>query len=100
MVSQATSKGRHATVVRELFELPCGGYVADTPGLKALALWDLEPEELDGYFPEFRARVASCQFSDCTHVHEPECAIINAVDSGEIHPARYRSYLNIRFGTE
>ena len=53
-ISQATSKGRHTTVVRELFPLPGGGYVADTPGLKALAFWDIEPEELDGYFPEMR----------------------------------------------
>jgi ribosome biogenesis GTPase len=53
-----------------------GGYVADTPGLKALGLWDIEPEELDGYFPEMRALVAHCQFSDCTHLHEPGCAVL------------------------
>jgi ribosome biogenesis GTPase len=96
-VSQTTSKGRHTTVVRELFPLEEGGYVADTPGLKALALFDIEPEELDAYFPEIKSRVAQCAFSDCTHVHEPECAVREAVMSGEIHPDRYQSYVRIRF---
>lgn len=99
-VSQATSKGRHTTVVRQLHALEEGGYVADTPGLKALALWDIEPEELDGYMPEMRALVAQCQFSDCTHVHEPGCAVIEAVEDGRIHPERYQSYLRMRFSEE
>jgi ribosome biogenesis GTPase len=99
-VSEATSKGTHTTVVRELFPLAEGGYVADTPGLKALALWDIEPEELDGYFPELRERVAQCQFSDCTHVHEPGCAVRAAVEAGAIHPERYRSYMRMRFNEE
>jgi ribosome biogenesis GTPase len=77
-VSQATEKGRHTTVVRQLFRLNEGGYVADTPGLKALALWDIQPEELDGYFPELRARVSDCQFNDCTHLQEPGCAVRGA----------------------
>ena len=72
----------------------------DTPGLKALALWDIEAEELDGYFPEMRGLVANCQFSDCTHVHEPGCAILAAVQSGQIYPERYRSYLRMRFGEQ
>ena len=99
-ISLTTRKGRHTTVVRELFPLDQGGYVADTPGLKALALWDIEAEELDGYFPEMRGLVASCQFSDCTHVHEPGCAILAAVQSGQIYPERYRSYLHMRFGEQ
>ncbi len=70
------------------------------PGLKALALWDIEPEELDAYFPELRERVAECAFSDCTHVHEPGCAVRRAVEAGQIHPARYQSYLRMRFGDE
>jgi ribosome biogenesis GTPase len=64
--------------------------------MKALALWDIEPEELDGYFPEIRGRVADCQFSDCTHLHEPGCAIKEAVKHGEIHPERYESYVRMR----
>jgi ribosome biogenesis GTPase len=97
-VSRATSKGRHTTVVRELFPLPNGGYIADTPGLKALAFWDIAAEELDGYFPELRELVEHCQFSDCTHVHEPGCAVLAALAEQKIHPERYQSYLKMRFG--
>ncbi len=97
-ISQTTQKGRHTTVVREMFPLDAGGYVADTPGLKALALWDIAPEELDGYFPELRALVDRCQFNDCTHVHEPGCAVLQALQAGNIHPQRYQSYLRMRFG--
>jgi ribosome biogenesis GTPase len=99
-ISQATSKGRHTTVVRQLFPLDVGGYVADTPGLKALALWDIEPEELDGYFPELRVLVHQCQFSDCTHVHEPGCAVLAALEKSQVHPRRYQSYLSMRFGED
>jgi ribosome biogenesis GTPase len=96
-VSETTGKGKHTTVSSELFPLMDGGYVADTPGLKALALWDIEPEELDGYFPDISSLVADCQFSNCTHVHEPGCAVRQAVELGEIHPQRYDSYLRLRF---
>lgn len=99
-VSQATSKGRHTTVVREMFPLQGGGYVADTPGLKALALWDVDPHELDGYFPELRRLVADCQFSDCTHQQEPGCAVRKALARGEISLSRYESYLRMRMGQE
>jgi ribosome biogenesis GTPase len=97
-VSHLTRKGRHTTIVRELFPLPSGGYVADTPGLKALALWDIEPEEIDGYFPELRAYVAQCSFSDCTHLHEPGCAVRQAVAQGAVHTERYNSYVKMRLG--
>ncbi|MGD2057726.1 MAG: ribosome small subunit-dependent GTPase A [Anaerolineales bacterium] len=97
-ISGATGKGRHTTVVPELIPLEDGGYVADTPGLKAFALWDIEPEELDAYFPEIRPLVADCEFSDCTHIHEPGCAVIDAVEAGEIAPERYDSYIRIRQG--
>ena len=99
-VSQATSKGRHTTVYRQMFPLDGGGYVVDTPGLKALALWDIEPEELDGYFPEIKPLVEDCQFSDCTHVHEPGCAVLAGVERGRISADRYGSYLKMRFGEE
>ncbi len=99
-VSQATDKGRHTTVVRQLFPLAAGGYVADTPGLKAMALWDILPEELDGYFPELRGLVDGCQFSDCTHTHEPGCAVLSAVERGEVHPDRYASYVKMRLSQE
>jgi len=99
-ISKALNKGVHTTVVRQMFPLASSGYVADTPGWKSLALWDTEPEELDGYFPELRERVAYCQFSDCTHIHEPGCAVLAAVDAGEVHPERYDSYLRLRAGEE
>ena len=97
-ISEATGKGQHSTVVPKLIPLKHGGYIADTPGLKAFALWDIEPEEVDAYFPEMRHLVAECDFSDCTHEHEPGCAIIAAVETGEISPERYDSYLRIRHG--
>jgi len=99
-VSKSTRKGRHTTVVRQLFHLAEGGYVADTPGLKALALWDIEAEEVDGYFPELRKLVSECQFSNCTHMHEPGCAVKKALAEGQVHPERYRSYQRIRLGEE
>ena len=99
-VSEATEKGRHTTVTRQLFPLDEGGYVADLPGLKSLALWDTEPEELDGYFPELRDLVANCQFNDCTHRNEPGCAVRRAMQEGRVYPARYESYLRMRYGEE
>lgn len=97
---RSIGKGRHTTVAPELIPLKRGGYVADTPGLKAFALWDIEPEEVDGYFREIRPLVAHCEFSDCTHIHEPGCAVIAAVERGEVSPERYDSYLRIREGQE
>lgn len=97
-VSQATGKGTHTTVVRELVPLKGGGYVADTPGLKAFALWDIEPDELDAYFREIGPLVEGCEFSDCTHEHEPGCAVRAAVEAGKIDINRYESYLRMRSG--
>ena len=97
-ISHATGRGRHTTVVPELLPLKEGGYVADTPGLKAFALWDIEPEEVDAYFPEIRPLVAECEFSDCTHTHEPGCAVLVALENGAIDAERYDSYLRIRSG--
>lgn len=99
-VSRQTSKGRHTTMVRELIPLKIGGYVADLPGLRTLELWDIEPEELDGYFPDLRPLVQVCQFNDCTHSSEPGCAIRQAVADGKVHPDRYESYLRMRFGDD
>ena len=99
-VSQITEKGRHTTVVRQLFPLAGGGYVADTPGLKALALWDIQSAELDGYFPELRGLVGACQFNNCTHTHEPGCAVLEAVARGQVHPDRYASYVRIRLSQD
>jgi ribosome biogenesis GTPase len=99
-VGEATDRGLHTTNVRQLFPLDGGGYVADTPGLRTLALWDTEPEELDGYFPEIAPLVAQCAFNDCTHSHEPGCAVRAAVEAGIVRPERYDSYLRLRSGEE
>ncbi|MBN1177833.1 MAG: ribosome small subunit-dependent GTPase A [Anaerolineae bacterium] len=95
-ISQSTYKGRHTTVVRELFRLEQGGWVADTPGIRALALFDVDPEELDAYFPDIAPYVAGCRFSDCTHTVEPGCAVLEAVEQDEIHIHRYESYVRLR----
>lgn len=99
-VSRLTEKGRHTTVVRQLFPLSGGGYVADTPGLRAMGLWDIRPEELDGYFPELRGLVDACQFNNCTHTHEPGCAVLAALEHGEVHPERYASYVRMRLSQD
>ncbi len=95
-ISEGTQKGKHTTVSRKLVPLSKGGYVADTPGLKALDLWDITPEEVDGYFREISQVLKNCRFSDCTHTHEPGCAVIEAIKKKKIHPERYRSYLRLR----
>ena len=99
-ISKAMDKGKHTTVTRQLFPFEGGGYVADTPGWKSLALWDTEPEEIDGYFPELRELVQHCQFNDCTHTHEPGCAVQRALEEGTIHRERYESYLRLRAGQD
>ncbi|MBN2305540.1 MAG: ribosome small subunit-dependent GTPase A [Anaerolineae bacterium] len=95
-ISQATTKGRHTTRYSELVPLAGGGYVADTPGIRALAPWDVEPEELDGYYIEIAPHVAACKFPDCTHVHEPGCGVLTALKQGAISAERYDSYLRLR----
>ncbi|MBM3180027.1 MAG: ribosome small subunit-dependent GTPase A [Chloroflexi bacterium] len=99
-ISKVMNKGRQTTVTRQMFPLEGGGYVADTPGWKSLALWDTEAAEMDAYFPELRDLVPHCQFSDCTHVHEPGCAVLAALQTEKIYPARYESYLRLRAGQE
>jgi ribosome biogenesis GTPase len=99
-ISTVMDKGRHTTVTRQMFPLVSGGYVADTPGWKSLALWDTEPEEMEAYFPELRDLVQHCQFSDCTHTHEPNCAVLAAVKEGRVHPERFDSFLRLRAGQE
>ena len=95
-VSQLTRKGRHTTVVPQLFPLEAGGWVADTPGVRALALFDVDPEDLDAYFPDVAPLVPHCQFSDCAHTAEPGCAVIQAVEDGQVNRHRYESYVRLR----
>ncbi len=87
-------RGRHTTAATTLHELPGGGMIVDTPGVRELAL-DMDPAELPWYFPEMAERAAQCRFNDCTHTHEPDCAVRAAAEAGQIPPRRYRSYLRI-----
>jgi ribosome biogenesis GTPase len=93
-VSEATTKGMHTTRYSELIPF-AGGYVADTPGIRGVGLYDIEHYELDNYFREIAPLVPKCQFSDCTHRHEPKCAVQRAVKMGKVSPARYDSYLRL-----
>lgn len=95
-VSLATTKGKHTTVASQLVPMASDGWVADTPGIRALALFDLDPEELDAYFPDIAPYVADCQFSDCAHKVEPGCAVRAALERGDIGEHRYESYTRLR----
>jgi ribosome biogenesis GTPase len=95
-VSQATTKGRHTTRHSELIPMMGGGYLADTPGIRSISPWDIEPDELDGYYIEIAPHVEHCKFQDCTHTHEPDCGVLAALKRGEISDERYDSYLRLR----
>lgn len=95
-VSDAVNKGQHTTVAGELVPLHAGGFVADTPGIRELGLYQMEPDELEWCFREFRPFIDECGFSDCTHTHEPECAVLAAVEAGQISSARHQSYQKLR----
>lgn len=95
-VSNYHHEGQHTTRDSQLIKLDFGGYLADTPGMRTLTLWDIEPEELDGYFPEIAALVTECRFANCSHRNEPGCAIREAVDRGAVMRSRHDSYLALR----
>ncbi|MBS60378.1 MAG: ribosome small subunit-dependent GTPase A [Anaerolineaceae bacterium] len=95
-ISQSNSKGKHTTVYPQLIPIDDEGWVADTPGLRALDFFDIEPEELDAYFIEIAPLVSECAFSNCTHTHEPSCAVISALIKGTISESRYNSLLQMR----
>ena len=97
-VSDWTAKGKHTTTTAELIRLDSGGYVVDTPGLRQFELWDVEPGEIEAHFVEFRPYIPSCKFPDCSHVHESECAVKDALYRGQIHAGRYESYLKLHEG--
>ncbi len=98
-VSSALSKGRHTTTVAELIALPGGGFLADTPGIRELGLWQLPAEDLAWCYRELRPFVDNCYFTGCTHTHEPECSVRTAVAEGTITPERYDSYVRLRSET-
>lgn len=94
-VSEWSGKGMHSTTFAEMFDLPFGGKIIDTPGIRELGLVDLTKQELSGYFPEMKALVNDCQFNNCMHYNEPGCAVKAAVNAGAISEERYISYLTI-----
>ena len=94
-VSDWSGKGLHTTTFAEMFDLPGGGEIIDTPGLREFALMDIEKNELSHYFPEMKALVNECRFNNCMHIDEPGCAVKMAIEEGKISADRYVSYLNI-----
>jgi ribosome biogenesis GTPase len=94
-VSQENMKGKHTTTTAELIPLAAGGYLVDTPGIRQLELWDVSPPEVCGLFRDIRPYVSHCRFPDCTHIHEVDCAVLDAVADGRIDPRRYNSYVHL-----
>lgn len=94
-VSKKTQRGRHTTTFAALHALGEETFVVDTPGIREFGVWDMAPAELGGYFIEFRPYLSECRFQNCTHDHEPACAVQAAVEAGHIAPERHQSYLNI-----
>ncbi|MES4921426.1 ribosome small subunit-dependent GTPase A [Hoylesella timonensis] len=94
-ISDAHGTGTHTTTFSEMIALPHGGYVIDTPGIKGFGTFDIEPEELTSYFKEIFAFSKDCKFNNCTHTHEPGCAVRTAVENHYISESRYQSYLSM-----
>ncbi|HWV24830.1 MAG TPA: ribosome small subunit-dependent GTPase A [Thermomicrobiales bacterium] len=99
-ISEATGKGRHTTVGSRLYRIGEETYLADTPGIRSIAMHAIPPEDIDRYFIELQPFLGQCFYQDCTHVHEPDCAVKDAVVRGEIGEERYESYVALRTGGE
>ncbi len=99
-ISNYHLKGKHTTTFYEMFELQTGGMIIDSPGIKGFGMVDLEKENIANYFPEMLNLIENCQYYNCTHTHEPNCAVKKAVENGEIAFSRYNSYLSILEGEE
>lgn len=99
-ISEWSDKGQHTTTFAEMHPLPFGGFLIDTPGIRELGVIDIEPQVLGHFFPEIRDRMNGCRFHNCRHINEPGCAVLEAVEEGEIEPSRYDSYLSIYHGND
>lgn len=99
-ISEQHKQGQHTTTFAEMFSLPFGGYIIDTPGIKGFGVVDFEKDEVGDYFPEIFERKQECRFNNCLHVNEPDCAVKKAVENGEIAGSRYISYLQLLEGEE
>jgi ribosome biogenesis GTPase len=100
MISDWSDKGMHTTTFAEMFELPQGGYIIDTPGIRELGVIDIEKQELGHFFPEMRELMNQCRFNNCRHINEPGCAVLAAIEEGDIALSRYDSYLSIYNGND
>jgi ribosome biogenesis GTPase len=100
LISDATGKGKHTTTGSQLYPLSEGGWLADSAGIRALATWDIAPEDLAWCFVEFRPYLGECIYSDCMHIDEEDCAIRQAVEDGVINERRYKSYVRMVTGEE
>jgi ribosome biogenesis GTPase len=94
-VSESSNKGQHTTTFAEMHQLPFGGFLVDTPGIKGFGLVDIPREELHHHFPEFFALLPECKYHNCLHLNEPGCAVRKALDEGSIAPSRYNSYVSM-----
>jgi ribosome biogenesis GTPase len=99
-VSEWSDKGMHTTTFAEMYDLPGGGSIIDTPGIRELGVIDIEQAELSHFFPEMRDRLNQCRFNNCRHINEPGCAVLDALENGFIEPSRYDSYLSIYNGND
>ncbi|WP_257669364.1 ribosome small subunit-dependent GTPase A [Parapedobacter tibetensis] len=99
-ISDWSDKGKHTTTFAEMIILPFGGRLIDTPGIRELGIIDIEQQELSHFFPEMRALMNACRFNNCRHINEPGCAVLAAVNEGDIASSRYDSYLSIYHGND
>ena len=99
-ISEAHFSGKHTTTNSEMYELDFGGYIIDTPGIKGFGVLEMEKEEISHYFPEIFRLLNECQYYNCTHTHEPHCAVKKSVEEGKIALSRYSSYLGLLEGEE
>ncbi|MGB4773529.1 MAG: ribosome small subunit-dependent GTPase A [Daejeonella sp.] len=99
-ISDWSDKGKHTTTFAEMFALPFGGYLIDTPGIRELGVFDIEKQDLGRLFPEIRQLMDDCRFNNCRHINEPGCAVLKALENNEIETSRYESYLSIYHDNE
>ncbi|MEH6304853.1 ribosome small subunit-dependent GTPase A [Olivibacter sp. CPCC 100613] len=99
-ISDWSDKGKHTTTFAEMQPLARGGYIIDTPGIQEFGVIDIEQQELSHFFPEMRALMSQCKFNNCRHINEPGCAVLAALEEGEIEVSRYESYLSIYHGND
>jgi len=99
-ISDWSDKGKHTTTFAEMFQLPFGGYLIDTPGIRELGVFDIEKQELGRLFPEIRKLMGNCRFHNCRHINEPGCAVLETLEKGKLESSRYDSYLSIYHDNE